>query len=433
MSVIFVLFRRASVQGFLAWTLLAGFAAPNVWAENLVSLLDGVSGFGMDTPGGMGGAVIKVTNTQNDGQGSLRWALNQKGKRLIVFEVGGVIDLAKQSLVIDEPYLTIAGETAPAPGITLIRAGIVIKTHDVRIRHLMVRPGDNNEPARSGWDPDGISVSGAFAHDVHIDHCSISWAVDENLSASGPRDKGHNFTSKRITFSRSIIAEALDAATHKKGKHSKGLLVHDFVQDVAVIGNLFAHNDRRNPYFKGHTSGVVVNNLMYDLGNAAVQVGYIEEEYQQSTFKPKNPRLAVVGNRLIYGLSSYSDLPLVAYQGDIYSLDNQVVNLDGAAMPQLQGHINRLEAPPVWPKNLQAIAVSALQQHVLKSVGARPWDRDPIDRRIIDSVLNGTGTIIDSQDQVGGYPKYPTRYRKLDVPLHNVAAWLSSFENQAGQ
>lgn len=409
---------------------LAFVLCVNTHAEqpNSMRPLAHVTGFGMDTPGGAGGDVLTVTNTRSEGEGSLRWALQQPGKRIVVFEVGGVIDLGKNTLMIESPYLTVAGETAPSPGITIIRGGLSVKTHDVRIRHIAVRPGDNNEPSRSGWDPDGISVSGINAHDVHIDHCSLSWAVDENLSASGPRDKGYGYTSKRITFSHSIIAEGLDAATHKKGKHSKGLLVHDYVQEIAVIGNLFAHNDRRNPYFKGHTSGVVVNNLMYDIGNAAVEVGYVEDEYQQAHLVPKNPRLAVVGNRLIYGQSSYSDLSLVGYQGDIYLKDNQVINLLNSPMPQYQGNINLLENPPVWPAGLIPIPVSELEPHLLKTVGARPWDRDPIDQRIVDSVVNRTGKIIDSQEDVGGYPRYPDQFRKLAVPAQNVSDWLATFE-----
>lgn len=208
--------------------LLPASYAVEAYAISLV----GVEGFGMDTLAGTQGKVIKVTNTNNSGEGSLRWALKQAGKRLVVFEVGGVIDLAKKKLLITEPFLTIAGETAPPPGITLIRGGITVRTNNVRISHLMVRPGDNNEAPLSGWESDGISVSGKNAYDVHIDHCSLTWAIDENLSASGPRDKGHDYTSKRITFSNSIIGEALDYATHKKGKHSKGLLIH---QQLSVI------------------------------------------------------------------------------------------------------------------------------------------------------------------------------------------------------
>lgn len=412
------------------FVLLLLFALWSSWvhAKNKASIeLKDVNGFGLDTLGGHGGRIIKVTNTNNDGVGSLRWALAQTGKRILVFEVGGVIDLAKQTLNIEEPFLTIAGETAPPPGITIIRGGIRITTNNVRIRHLMIRPGDNNEPPLSGWESDGISVSGPNAFNVHIDHCSLTWAIDENLSASGPRDKGHDFTSKRIAFSRSIIAEALDYSTHKKGKHSKGLLVHDFVQNVAVIGNLFAHNDRRNPYFKGHTSGVVVNNLMYNLGNTAVQLGYIADEYLETGFTPENPKVAVVGNKLIYGRDSYSDLPLIAYQGDAFTTDNIVSNLIAKSMPQRQGAVNKLASAPVWPDGLKPISAASVEEYVLKNVGARPWERDPIDKRIIMSVIDRKGKIIDSQNEVGGYPRYPTTHRKLTVPKHNVEEWLMRF------
>jgi len=390
----------------------------------------GVSGFGIDTNAGQGGKIIKVTNTHSQGKGSLRWAVNQPGKRIVVFEVGGVINLQTKGIRITQPFLTIAGETAPFPGITLIRGGIRVASHDVRIRHLMIRPGDNNEAKRSGWESDGIAVSGKNAYNVHVDHCSLTWAVDENLSASGPRNKGHDFTSKNITFSNSIIAEALDDATHNKGKHSKGLLVHDYVQNVAVIGNLFAHNDRRNPYFKGHTSGVVVNNLMYNLGNTAVQLGYIDNEYQQYNIRPKNPRVAVVGNKLIYGQSSYSDLPLVAYQGDVFLKDNQVINLNNNPMPQQQGVINALASPPVWPQGFKAIPIDNLSATILTNVGARPWQRDLIDQRIVRSVKQNNGHIINSQAEVGGYPNYPTTYRKLVIPDKNITQWLARFAHK---
>lgn len=392
--------------------------------------LTNVSGFGIDTKAGEGGKIIKVTNTQSHGQGSLRWAVEQKGKRIVVFEVGGIINLAKETIRINSPFLTIAGETAPHPGITLIKGGIRVASHDIRIRHMMIRPGDNNERIRSGWESDGISVSGKNAYNVHIDHCSLTWAIDENLSASGPRNKGHDYTSKNITFSNNIIAEALDNATHKKGKHSKGLLIHDYVQNVAVIGNLFAHNDRRNPYFKGHTTGVVVNNLMYNIGNAAVQVGYIDNEYNQFSLIPKNPMIAVVGNKLIYGQDSYSDLPLVAYQGDVFMKDNQVINLVNKPMPQKQGVIKSLNSPPVWPKGLLAKASSNIEESIIENVGARPWQRDAIDERIILSVKQKKGRIINSQKTVGGYPSYSQTYRKLTPPNKNIKQWLASFETK---
>ena len=384
--------------------------------------------FGLTTLGGQDGNVIKVTNLNSEGIGSLRWAVSQPGKRIVVFEVGGVINLAKNNIVISEPFITIAGQTAPEPGITLIRGGIKVITNDVIIKHLMIRPGDNNEKKRSGWETDGIAVSGRSAFNVHIDHCSLTWAIDENLSASGPRDKGHEATSHDIAFTNNIIAEALDNSTHIKGRHSKGLLIHDYVRNVAVVNNLFAHNDRRNPYFKGHTNGVVVNNLLYDIGNAAVQLGYIEEEYAHTNLTPVNPKVAVVGNRLIYGNSSYSDLALAAYQGDVYMHDNQVVNLRGGLMPISQGAVIKLSEPPLWPKGLVAFPQVELEQRILQQVGARPWQRDPIDQRIVNSVITKTGQLIDSQEDVGGYPHYVATYRPITVPRSDIVNWLRSFE-----
>lgn len=388
-----------------------------------------ITDFGVHTPAGFGGRVIKVTNLEASGEGSLAWALAQSGPRIVVFEVGGVIDLGGRTIGIDHPFVTLAGQTAPSPGITLIRGGLVIRTHDVRIEHLRVRPGTDDRAPRSGWDTDGIGITRGEARNIHIDHCSVSWAVDENMSASGERTRGPAFTSGRITFSNSIIAEALDYASHKKGKHSKGLLVHDYVQEVAVVGNLFAHNDRRNPYFKAHASGVVVNNLMYNLGNAAVQLGYIADEWRDSERPPANPQVAVVGNHLIYGRDSYSDLALVAYQGDAYLADNRVENLEGEAMPQVQGDIRRLEVPPLWSETLEPWPVAEVKERVLAKVGARPWDRDTTDQRIVESVRQGTGRIIDSQDEVGGYPDSSPVYRPLQVPSDTAAipAWLMSF------
>ncbi|BFM19521.1 right-handed parallel beta-helix repeat-containing protein [Gilvimarinus japonicus] len=405
--------------------LIFSFCALSAQALNLAS----VKGFGVDTTAGSGGEVIKVTTLAADGPGSLRAALAHSGKRVVVFEVGGVINLAGANIDIVEPFLTLAGETAPAPGITLIRGGLSVRTHDVRISHIAVRPGTNGKPALSGWEPDGIGVSRAQARNVHIDHVSTSWAVDENMSASGERYEGPGATSGRVTFSNSIIAEALDYSTHKKGKHSKGILIHDYVQEIAVVGNLFAHNDRRNPYFKAHATGVVVNNLMYNLGNAAVQLGYIAHEWDGHKRKPGNPKVAVVGNKLIYGRDTYSDLALVSYQGDVYLQSNQVLNLNGGDMAQVQGDINLLDKAPVWPQGLQPIQLNNVYEHVLNNAGSRPWERDLVDQRIIDSVRNKTGRIIDSQDAVGGYPDYKPTYRALDVPSQSedVAEWLLSF------
>ena len=140
--------------------------------------------FSVDTRAGQGGKILRVTNLDSEGPGSLRAALETKGPRTVLFEVGGVIDLGKKNLEIVEPFLTIAGQTAPSPGITIIRGAIYVRTHNILMQHLRVRPGDAGEPKQSGWSPDGISTFGGNAYNIVIDHCSISWAVDENLSTS---------------------------------------------------------------------------------------------------------------------------------------------------------------------------------------------------------------------------------------------------------
>jgi len=405
-----------------SWPLLLLFVFSQACAGTLQ--LHALSGFGLDTPGGLGGRVIRVTSLNASGPGSLRAALEEKGPRIVVFETGGVIDLQRSNLIVTEPFLTIAGQTAPSPGITLIRGGLSIRTHDVRVQHIRVRPGDAGQAPRSGWAPDGISVSGADAFNVHIDHCSVSWAVDENMSVSGPRTLGPAHTAHKVTISNSIIAEALDFASHKEGRHSKGLLVHDFVGEVAVIGNLFAHNGRRNPYFKAHTSGVVVNNLIYNPDSAAIQLGYIDDEWLETEFSPNNPRISAVGNLLYYGRDTYSDLALVAYQGDAYLDDNRVFNLDGEPMNITQGDIRRLEEKPVWPEGLRPLSPDELTQYLLTHAGARPKDRDAEDRRIIEDFIARRGRIIDSQEQVGGYPKIEPSHRALSIP-EDVGRWLA--------
>lgn len=378
-----------------------------------------------DGRGGTGGKVIRVTNLDADGPGSLRAAMEAKGPRIVVFEVGGVIDLGKGRLRISEPFVTVAGQSAPSPGITILRGGVFVTTHHVVVRHIRVRPGDAGQPKRSGWEPDAITTSGGDAHDIVIDHCSLTWAVDENLSASGPRTEGPEATSRRVTFSHSIIAEGLDDSSHSKGPHSKGSLIHDFCRDIAIVGNLYAHNVGRNPYFKAHTTGVIVNNVIYNPGRAAIQLGYSGGEWSGSRFEPKNCRVSIVGNVLVHGPDTKKGLVMVAWRGHAYLADNAAFGRKGEPKPIVSGKITRLETKPVWPEGLVALPAKEVVGYVVRHAGARPRDRDAVDKRIIEDFRNQRGRIIDSQDEVGGYPKPRTTRRPLDVPAEGVEEWLA--------
>ena len=407
------------------WCVIVGMLlGAALWTATALASETG-TGFGSDTPGGRGGEILRVTKLDSEGPGSLRAALEAKGPRIVVFEVAGVIDLDGRSLSIAESNVTVAGQTAPSPGITIIRGGISIQSHDVILQHLRVRPGDAGRAKRSGWEPDGISTAGGEAHDVLIDHCSVTWATDENLSVSGPRLEGPQATSHRVTIRNCLIAECLHNSTHAKGPHSMGSLIHDFCRNVAVVGNLYAHNNARNPYFKAHTTGVIVNNVIYNPGSMAVQLGFSAGEWKNSHYEPVPPRVSIVGNVYIPGADTKSGLAMIERPGNVFESDNLALAHGGKA-PKIVGRdVELLDEKPVWPEGLEPLPAAEVFEHIVRHVGARPKDRDEIDRRVIQDLIDRKGRIIHSQEEVGGYPTVQPVYCKLDVPQENVQEWLA--------
>jgi hypothetical protein len=383
----------------------------------------GAQGFGIDTPAGRGGTILRVSSLAESGPGTLRAAVEGKGPRIVVFETAGVIDLGGKDLRITEPFLTIAGQTAPSPGITIIRGSLYIAAHDVLMHHIRVRPGDAGRPKKSGFESE-VSTIGPQAYNIVIDHCSMTWAVDENLSASGPRYDGPQGTSHRITFSNNIIAEGLYDSAHSKGIHSMGTLVHDNATEIAVIGNLYAHNNHRNPYFKAYTTGVIVNNLIYNPGTGAITVNWPESEWKGRPM-PKNARVAAIGNVLYHGVNTRTGLAIVSGKGDVYVEDNLAFDQGGQPAPLAAGALTMLNERPVWPQGLRPMPAKEVTEHVLRNAGARPKDRDPIDARIVSDFRTRQGKFVDSQEDVGGYPNPKPVVRKLRIPS-DVDAWLAS-------
>lgn len=382
----------------------------------------GAQGFGIETPAGRGGKILRVTSLAESGVGSLRAAIETPGPRIVVFEIAGAIDLDGKDLKIAEPFLTVAGQTAPSPGITIIRGSVYVVTHDVLIQHIRVRPGDAGRPKKSGFESE-MSTIGPQAYNIVVDHCSMTWAVDENLSASGPRYDGPQGTSHRITFSNNIIAEGLYNSAHSKGIHSMGTLVHDNATDIAVIGNLYAHNNHRNPYFKAYTTGVIVNNLIYNPGTGAITVNWPESEWKGRA-TPKNARVAAVGNVLYHGVNTREGLAIVSGKGDVYVEDNLAFDRGGQPSPLTAGALTILKEKPVWPEGLHPLPSKQVEETVLRNAGARPKDRDAIDRRIINDFRERKGGFVDSQEDVGGYPHPQPVMRKLKIPS-DVDAWLA--------
>ncbi len=377
----------------------------------------GATGWGGQTAGGRGGKLIRVTNLNAGGSGSFKEAVTTKGPRVVVFEVGGVIDMKREELEIREPFLTIAGQTAPSPGITLIRTGIDIRTHDVIVRHLRIRVGVDGQKNKSKWEPDAINTVSAYR--VIVDHCSMSWAIDENMSASGPRFKGKNVaewranTSHDITYSYNVASEGLAKASHPKGEHSKGSLVHDNVTNILFYRNIWAHNVERNPLFKGGVHGSIVNNFIYNPQRRAVQYNLMALEWGDYPYEVG--KMSAVGNVYRAGPSTVDQLPFLMLGGagdlEYYSKDNIAVDKYGAALP-LFGRYGETKAqlivsttPVAWPKGIDVMPARDLETHLLATAGARPWDRDPDDIRMLFFIAEGRGEVLDDENEVGGYPQ----------------------------
>ena len=386
-------------------------AAENAWKwqEGLVP----DPGFDLDAA-----QVVRVTSLAAKGKGSLHAALTTKGPRLIVFEIAGVIELERKAIEIHEPDAYVAGQTAPAPGITIIRGGLSIEGDRVVLQHLRVRPGDAGQPKGSGWEPDGITTSGGPA-DVWIDHCSATWSVDENISAATYKSPTGE-PARRIFIRDCIIAEGLSNATHVKGEHSKGTLVFDGTKQVAIVRNLYASNTERNPVFKPDTSGVVVNCVMANPGQRAI---HASQGDPGAGPQPK-ARISIVGNVVLFGEKSKKTAAVFEGTADAYLKDNEGYNWLGEPLPVLRVPFPTLDAPPLWPEGLNASTTTAALWHVARFAGARPAERDAIDTRIVREALTGAARIIDSQDEVGGYPKIEPVVRALEVPEKGRREWL---------
>jgi hypothetical protein len=225
-------------------------------------------------------------------------------------------------------------------------------------------------------------------------------------------------TSRRITFSNNIIAESLKYATHAKIEHSKGSLIHDNVNDILIVGNLYAHNYERNPLFKGGVRGVIVNNLIYNPGPRVVHYNLMAEEWTDHAYQ--TGQIAAVGNVYRGGPNTPDKTPFfqLGGYGDVqfYGKDNIAVDKFGAPMPMFGRYTSStaktivVSKAPLWPEGLKPIPANEVQKSVLANAGARPWDRDADDVRLIADVAEGRGEHINSENDLHGYPKEaPTR------------------------
>lgn len=391
--------RRRSASGWpgllfaCAYAFLMVCAVGSGWP--MTALAGPVIEAGTDTVGGVRAEaqILRVTTLADDGPGSLRQALGQRGPRLIVFDVGGTIHAARD-LVIRHPMVTVAGQTAPDPGMAITGASVRIRTHDVVLQHIAIRPGPADTPSENA-KRDGLDIgSGAGkppVHDVLIENVSVSWAVDELVGIWGPG-------TRAVSIRHSLLAEALDRAGHPEERHSMGLLIRGDADGVLVAGNLFASNDRRNPVLAQGASAVIANNLIYNPGRDAIHF------YASGPDQPVT-RASLLANIVDKGPDSAAGLPLVglprgmAQHGSVPIL--HIHGLGGTALgsghPPITEQVPyiRLATPPVRALDWQLQDLQTTRAYVMRHAGARPRHRDPVDQRVVGQVRSRTSRIVN--------------------------------------
>lgn len=391
----------------------------DVWSFKPAQLaFPGAQGYGRFAIGGRGGKVVEVTNLNDSGPGSLRYAVeNVEGPRTIVFRVSGNIEL-KSRLVVGDPYVTIAGQTAPGKGITISRAPVGLTGDDGIIRFLRVRIG-------AGRTYDGMGLTGAN-HSI-IDHSSISWTIDESFSSRG----AHN-----ITLQRTLISEALNVAGHSKYEEGK---MHGYAATIGGdIGsfhhNLLAHNYGRNWSMGGGLDGNgyytgrldIRNNVVYNWGHRTTDGGAHEVNFVNNYYKPGPATslfFALTMNHEGVGLGSQR----AYFSGNImpgtFDLSNQEEGRRSVITNNEKVDYETFVDEPFFPSYVNTQPARAAYKSVLSDVGSNlPLDEH--DKRIIRETLDSTftykgrisklGGMIDTEKDVGGWEDYPEETRPKD-------------------
>jgi hypothetical protein len=428
------------------------------WAARPVDLpqagipaFPGAEGGGKYSFGGRGGRVIVVTNLNDDGPGSLRWACEQGGARIVVFNVAGIIRL-KTPIMVRAPYITIEGQTAPGDGICVAGESFWLNTHDVIVRFMRFRRGETWVGRRDD------AIGGNPVGNIMIDHVSASWGLDENMSMyrhmyndSTPNLKAEEkLGTVNITIQNSIFSESLDTWNHAFGSTLGG-------ENCAFVRNLWADNAGRNPSIGWNGIFNFANNVVFnwvhrstDGGDYTAMYNIINNYYKPGPATPDQSH--PISHRILKPESGRSKLGYSVYgrayvNGNIVEGNEKVTkdNWNGGVQVEELPDAGKYTAKMKWNKPLPMPEISLIpaaqaKEYVLLNAGAILPVRDAVDKRITEQVRTGKIVvspaviapttqfkhrrlpldsykigIITDPSQVGGYPPYNgTPYKDSD-------------------
>ena len=409
----------------------------------------GAQGGGAHTFGGRGGRVFVVTSLADTGKGTLRWACEQGGARIIVFNVAGIIHI-KSPIIVRAPYITIEGQSAPGDGVCVAGESFWVNTHDVIIRYMRFRRGETNVGRRDdalGGDPVG---------NIIVDHTSTSWGLDENFSMyrhmfdPGDGNKEEKLGTVNITVQNCIYAEALDYWNHSFGSTTGG-------ENSLLIRNLWADNTGRNPSVGWNGTYAFVNNVVFNWHHRSMDGGDYTTNFNiiNNYFKPGpvTPKDENVGHRILKPESGRSKLKERVF-GRAYVNGNIMEGFPEITKDNWKGGVQVDELPDAGPYKdymyqpkpfaidgpVTILSAQQAYNYAIENVGATLPKRDAVDIRVTEQARTGKITytemktdtdfqfkvrklprdsyklgIITAPWQVGGYPVYQgTPYKDSD-------------------
>lgn len=407
---------------------ILAFVLPFNLASAATPAFPGAQGGGAVSIGGRGGTVCAVTNLNDSGPGSLRECAQGLGPRTVVFRTGGTIELTT-SIKIIHPYITIAGQTAPGGGITLsgkksTENVISITAHDVTIQFLRFRKGFN--PATPNQSGDAFSFNGLASRAI-CDHCSFSWAQDENGDIWGASNK--TVQPSNLTFSWSLFAEPLSGETGKNILIGADGGVAGGMNDIDIHHSLLANANTRNPKITSGTARIV-NNLIYNYRWEALETGGgVKQDWIGNRFKlgpnslippikvfrvyPSGASTSPAGLPSIY-LVGNTDQQGIDMAGEQWKLTSNSPGSGQGQSGDLPTQYQRDKPLPPLAFPINVDPAGNIEAKLLADAGASRrldcagnWvaNRDAVDTRIINEYRTGKGRYPSNEAEVGGFPK----------------------------